>query len=118
MSTRQRGNYFENAFVALAEALGYVAFPARGSRGPIDIVCFQTEKTELPPLVVQVGTGNKPVRRTLADLLTTQRPIGSLCIVARACKKKNGRRVWRFDALHGKFDSLADCIHERTRHES
>lgn len=45
--SRRRGNDFENQVCEMAEALGYCAFPARGSRGVIDIVCF--ESTERKP---------------------------------------------------------------------
>lgn len=130
--SRRRGNDGENRFMALAEAIGYCAFAARGSRGPIDVVCFNSQpnalttglltKTwrsytgrdfEMRPLVVQVGTASKPIARTLAELDAAPRPIGSLCIVARRMPLKGGRRPWRFHTPYGTFATLEEAIASR-----
>jgi hypothetical protein len=83
-----------------AEALGYATFAARGSRGPVDVLCFQDAYVvvngtrtkvyggSLVPLVIQVGTTAKPIAATLAELDAAPRPIGSLCLVARRHKKR------------------------------
>jgi hypothetical protein len=118
MSTRQTGNRHENAAMAEAEKLGYATFAARGSRGPVDVLCFQdhdgamryADEGENPPylvpLVIQVGTTNKPIASTLAELDAAPRPIGSLCIVARRHRAKNRRISWTFHDASGKYDSL------------
>jgi hypothetical protein len=103
----------------MAEALGYCAFPARGSRGVVDIVCFDDEhigkwwngiKT---PLAIQVGGAGKAVARTLAELDAAPRPIGSLCVVARRIRAKNRRISWRFHTAAGTFATLAEAIAAR-----
>jgi predicted pyridoxine 5'-phosphate oxidase superfamily flavin-nucleotide-binding protein len=113
MSTRQTGNRAENAVMEMAEALGYCAFAARGSRGPVDIVAFDAKgfgESQLCPLAIQVGTQNKPIERTLEDLRRTPRPIGSRCIVARRRLNKSRRVAWSFHTDAGTFDSLDAAI--------
>ena len=144
MSTRQTGNRHENAVMAEAEKIGYATFAARGSRGPVDVLCFEdyhhwknwsTEgRSESGvwciPLVIQVGTTNKPIASTLAELSAAPRPIGSLCIVARRHRKtrrlKSGAKgkaieiVWSFHTAAGTFDSLKETLmltHSRPRAE-
>ena len=118
MSTRQTGNRFENLFMEQAEALGYATFAARGSRGPIDCLCFEAETDEpmdLRPLAVQVGTTGKAISKTLEALDVAPRPIGSLCMVARLHRLGKGRKShWTFHTLAGKFESLKDAISRRT----
>lgn len=121
--SRRRGNLNENIFMAQAEALGYCAFASRGSRGCIDVVCFFADTDDadwdelLPPLAVQVGTGGKPVARTLAELEAAPRPIGSLCLVARRMPlkaTKNGRqRPWKYSTRYGHFDTLEEALRAR-----
>lgn len=122
--SRRRGNENENLFMALAEKLGYCAFAARGSRGAVDVVCFddhrafKAESREFwgihrTALVAQVGTAAKPIAATLAELDAAPRPIGSLCIVARRMPLKGGRRPWRFHTPYGTFDDLAEAIAAR-----
>lgn len=109
MSSRQIGNRHENSVMEMAEELGYATFAARGSRGPVDVLCFERmtdEPMEMPPLVVQVGTTNKPIASTLLELDSAPRPIGSLCIVARRHRQKNRRIKWTWHTAEGKFESL------------
>ena len=73
--SRRRGNENENAFCAIAEALGYATFCARGSRGPVDVLCWHREDRDRPAVVVQVGTAAKPIERTLTELLCAPRRI-------------------------------------------
>ena len=127
MSTRQTGNRHENAVMTQAEALGYATFAARGSRGPVDIVCFDDIQglgngrerdrphtdAYLIPLVIQVGTTNKPIASTLAELDAAPRPIGSLCIVARRHRAKNRRISWTWHSEAGKFESLDALLKAR-----
>lgn len=107
-----------------AEALGYATFAARGSRGPVDVLCFEDENPltraiaggeaiywpSPPPLVVQVGTVNKSIAATLRELHDAPRPIGSLCVVARRIRMKNKRIKWKFSTMSGSFDSLQAAI--------
>jgi hypothetical protein len=105
-----------------AEELGYCTFAARGSRGPIDVVCFQQEPLVdwpdtlggvdriLRPLAVQVGTANKGISRVLEALEDAPRPIGSRIMVARRIKAKNGRISWKFSTVFGDYTELADAI--------
>jgi hypothetical protein len=133
-NTRQQGGRYENAVAEMAEALGYCAFPARGSRGPVDVICFESDGNDacgcpdcgnrhgfmLPPLVVQVGTAKKPIAATLAELESAPRPIGSLCLVARRHRKpgvlKDGRKgkalriVWSWHSAAGTFGSLKEAL--------
>lgn len=121
--SRRRGNDAENQVCAVAEALGYAAFPARGSRGVVDIVCFETlaecyhslfrDTPPLVPLAIQVGGEGKAVARTLAELDAAPRPIGSLCVVARRIRAKNRRISWRFHTAAGTFATLAEAIGAR-----
>jgi hypothetical protein len=113
------GGRYENEVCAMAEALGYCAFPARGSRGPVDIVAFEAASaldfvpryTEpLVSLAIQVGTTAKPIARTLEDLEAAPRPIGSLCVVARRVRAANRRVSWRFHSSAGTFATLAEAI--------
>lgn len=98
----------------LAEELGFCAFAARGSRGVIDVVCFDTaERNRRAALVVQVGTAKKPVAAMLGELAAAPRPFGSLTIVARRMPLKAGRRAWRFTTPHGTFDTLEKAIATR-----
>ena len=97
----------------MATALGYACFAARGSRGPVDVICFvdhfrhlRGEDTGLPPLVIQVGTAAKSIKATLPDLWHAPRPIGSLCVVARRHRAKNRRVSWTWHSYEGKFESL------------
>lgn len=113
--SRARGNRYENQVCEMAEALGYCAFPARGSRGVVDLVCFESESAIAngslkPALAIQVGTTAKPIARTLTELYAAPRPIGSRCIVARRIRAKNRRISWRFSTSAGNFDSLAEAI--------
>lgn len=122
--SRRAGNVNENLFMAQAEALGYCAFAARGSRGLVDIVCFERDPvywrgTHTPfdvqraALVVQVGTSRKPIAATLANLEAAPRPIGSLCIVARRMARKGRSRPWRYTTRYGTFDTLEEAISAR-----
>lgn len=128
--SRRRGNDNENAFCEMAEELGYCAFPARGSRGVVDVICFADQHAEhdimearhrYVPLAVQVGTKTKPIASTLADLEAAPRPIGSRCIVARkvrvrAVSAKTGKKTnqmviaWRFSTAGGTFGTLAEAL--------
>jgi hypothetical protein len=133
MSTRQIGNSHENTFMAEAEKLGYCAFAARGSRGIIDVLCFEkhgvpwpmfSEDQKLVPIAAQIGTTNKPIAATLAELDAAPRPIGSLCLVARRHKKrkvlKDGTKgkalgiVWSYHSRFGTFATLAEAIEARS----
>lgn len=131
--SRRRGNVNENLFMAQAEALGYCAFAARGSRGCIDVVCFESwagdvtrkdyppnwyhpygrPEWPLPALAAQVGTNHKPIAATLAELEAAPRPIGSLCIVARRMARKGRSRPWKYTTRYGTFDSLEEAISAR-----
>jgi hypothetical protein len=101
-----------------AETLGYATFAARGSRGPVDVLCFEAYVPREPfditpvmaPLVVQVGTTNKPIAATLAELDAAPRPIGSLCLVARRHRAKNRRISWTWHSAAGKFATLAEAL--------
>ena len=113
--SRRRGNDYENQVCEMAEALGYCAFPARGSRGIVDIICFENENVirgycDYPPLAIQVGTTAKAISRTLNELDAAPRPIGSLCIVARRHRAKNRRISWTMHCHYGKFDSLESLL--------
>lgn len=118
--SRARGNMFENKIAAMAEALGYATFIARGSRGPVDIVCFQDQGTfrifegeECPiliSLVIQVGGVNKGSSRVLGELESAPRPLGSLCIVSKHLKAANGRIYWVHVTRAGKFATLSEAI--------
>lgn len=96
----------------MATALGYACFAARGSRGPVDVICFADHNGRemyedwRVPLVIQVGTTKKPIASTLAELDAAPRPIGSLCIVARRHRAKNRRVSWTWHSAEGKFESL------------
>jgi hypothetical protein len=112
----------------VAEALGYATFAARGSRGPVDVLCFQNFKThpsywdgngdspaDLVPIVAQIGTTNKPIAATLAELEQAPRPIGSLCLVARRHKHKTSKRIsWTYHTNAGKFATLAEALDARS----
>jgi hypothetical protein len=68
----------------------------------------------LVPLVIQVGTTNKPIAATLAELEQAPRPIGSLCLVARRHKHKTSKRIsWTYHSAAGKFLTLAEAIDAR-----
>ena len=144
--------------MAQAEQLGYACFAARGSRGPVDVVCFQgrvecdecghihrfthqcwvsvrdihdgsygcecgVNPPDLKPLVIQVGTTNKPIASTLDELDQAPRPIGSLCLVARRHRKRlmlpSGKKskalsvVWSWHSSSGKFATLAEALDAR-----
>lgn len=122
--SRRRGNTYENAFMDMAESLGYCAFAARGSRGIIDVVCFEAEIVDdasderapvfgIAPLAVQVGTTAKAISSTLNELEAAPRPIGSLCIVARRHRAKNRRISWTYHTRAGKFLTLAEALDAR-----
>lgn len=138
LSTRQTGNRHENTVCAEAEALGYATFAARGSRGPVDVLCFDGHhrqrggpgplyierlSQELVPLVIQVGTTNKPIASTLAELDQAPRPIGSLCLVARRHRKRlmlpSGKKskalsvVWSWHSAAGTFATLKEALDGR-----
>lgn len=121
MSTRQIGNRHENSVMEQAEALGYATFAARGSRGPVDVVCFLPHEPwpddkdwRWPPLVIQVGTTNKPIASTLNELSVAPRPFGSLCVVARRHKHKTSKRIsWTWHTESGKFLTLREAIDGR-----
>lgn len=115
MSTRQSGNRAENEVMVMAEALGYATFAARGSRGPVDVLCFEDAgalaEHGLVPLAIQVGDRRKVVDRVLNELSAAPRPIGSLCLVARRHRHKTSRRIsWTWHSASGKFDSLAAAL--------
>jgi hypothetical protein len=124
--SRRRGNDYENQFCDAADALGYCSFPARGSRGIVDVVCFQSVLTlpeyarddraierQMPPLAVQVGTTAKAICKTLDELEAAPRPIGSLCLVARRHRAKNRRISWTYHSRAGKFATLAEALDAR-----
>jgi hypothetical protein len=98
----------------MAETIGYACFAARGSRGPVDLVCFdnhhrfgEMDDDQLVPLVIQVGTTNKPIASTLVELQQAPRPIGSRCIVARRHKHRTSKRIsWTWHDQSGKYESL------------
>lgn len=127
MSTRQTGNRHENSFMEAAEALGYATFAARGSRGPVDVLCFEDAgplaERNLVPIAAQIGTTNKPIAATLAELEQAPRPIGSLCLVVRRHKKRkklpSGKVSkalyveWSFHSAAGSFATLAEAIEAR-----
>ena len=136
--SRQIGNKFENEFCRMAEALGYAAFPARGSRGPIDVLCFEDGYAPcdhgfrqphpetpfrtcfgcqpargLTPLAVQIGTTAKAISKTLEALDAAPRPIGSRVLVARRWGFRVGKRSrvrWTFHTAAGTFDSLKEAL--------
>lgn len=118
--SRRRGNTYENAVCDMADALGYCSFPARGSRGIVDIVAFERELPanhpfvgygELPALAIQVGTTAKAIASTLAELDAAPRPIGSLCLVARRHRNPKSKRIsWTFHTAKGKFVTLLDAV--------
>lgn len=135
--SRAIGNRYENEFMALAEALGYATFAARGSRGPIDVLCFEADHPKgcdcggfdrngshdageyagycngqrgLRPLAVQVGTVNKGISRTLQEMNEAPRPIGTRLLVARRHRASNRRISWTFHWDEGKSTTLADAI--------
>lgn len=120
--SRRAGNRSENTFMdEHANPLGYCSFAARGSRGPIDVLCFQLHRELRSPndpvywdtlqtLAVQVGTHRKPIAATLAELEAAPRPIGSLCVVARRLAQKGRSRPWQFITRAGKFASLREAI--------
>lgn len=126
MSTRQTGNKAENEVCRMAEALGYVTFCSRGSRGTADIIAFDDHhrsrggpgplyierlSVDLVPLCIQVGQASKAIASTLAELDVAPRPIGSLCIVARRHKHKTSKRIsWTYHVAAGKFDTLEEAI--------
>lgn len=123
--------------MAEAENLGYATFAARGSRGPVDVLCFRAMSgffavdwpdtlpmsRLMPPLVIQVGTTNKPIASTLAELDQAPRPIGSLCLVARRHRKRlmlpSGKKskalsvVWSWHSASGTFATLAEALDAR-----
>jgi hypothetical protein len=100
----------------MAEKLGYACFASRGSRGAADVLCFEMHGNDiardgLVPLVIQVGTANKAIARTLIEVAQAPRPIGSLPIVARRHKHKTSKRIsWTWHTEAGKFDSLAAAL--------
>lgn len=116
--SRRRGNDYENTVCDMADALGYCSFPARGSRGIVDIVAFEAVSEtayegapEMPPLAIQVGTTAKAISSTLSELDAAPRPIGSLCIVARRHRHPKSRRIsWSFHSAAGKFESLESLL--------
>lgn len=118
--SRRRGNTYENAVCDMADALGYCSFPARGSRGIVDIVCFHDHQRQpkrvfldetLVPLAIQVGTTAKAIGSTLDELEAAPRPIGSLPLVARRHRHPKSKRIhWTFHARFGKFESLAALL--------
>lgn len=117
--SRRRGNTYENEMMAQAEELGYATFAARGSRGVIDVLCFESALPgvfyadswrAVATLCVQVGTTAKPIAATLAELDAAPRPIGSLCLVARRHRAKNRRISWTFHVAAGRFDTLAEAV--------
>lgn len=108
----------------MIDALGYCSFPARGSRGIVDVIAFQSEhdgsvyesegfryrEQRLIPLAIQVGTTAKAVARTLAELEAAPRPIGSLPLVARRHRNPRSKRIsWTFHTAAGKFATLAEA---------
>lgn len=108
--SRAKGNARENKFCGLAEGIGYATFCARGSLGPVDVLCFHTESSDMPPLVVQVGGYSKRIAANLRELAEARRPIGSLCVLAREYKV-GGRWRWRFDTAAGPcHTTLLDAI--------
>lgn len=113
--SRARGNRYENQVCDMADAIGYCSFPARGSRGIVDIVCFEDHRDlgmlELAPLAIQVGTTAKAIASTLAELDAAPRPIGSRCIVARRHRHPRSKRIsWTFHSADGKFESLVALL--------
>ena len=105
----------------MAEALGYATFAARGSRGPVDVLCFTDHHMKhesfysKASLCIQVGTTNKPIASTLAELDAAPRPIGSLCLVARRHRHKTSRRIsWTWHTNAGKFATLEEALNGRT----
>lgn len=113
--SRRRGNLYENSFCEFAEELGFATFCARGSRGPVDVVCFNEDEGPAPTLVVQVGTTNKAIARTLDELYAARRPYGSLALVARRHRAANRRISWTFHTAAGKYHSLQEAIESRER---
>lgn len=121
--SRAIGNRYENEMMAQAEALGYATFAARGSRGPIDCLCFESALPNVmyadnwvpvATLCIQVGTTAKAISKTLDELEAAPRPIGSLCLVARRHRHPKSRRIsWTFHARSGKFASLAALLAAR-----
>lgn len=106
----------------MADSLGYCSFPARGSRGIVDIVAFQSDgaygtlhaNATLVPLAIQVGTTAKAISKTLDELDVAPRPIGSLCIVARRHRHPKSKRIsWTFHSRAGKFETLAALLDAR-----
>lgn len=108
--SRAKGNARENRFCAMAKELGFCTFCARGSLGPIDVLCFHTTEREMPSLVVQVGGWGKRIAANLRELSEAPRPIGSRCILAREYKV-GGRWKWRFDTTDSREHlTLLDAI--------
>jgi hypothetical protein len=123
--SRRRGNDYENQVCDMADALGYCSFPARGSRGIVDIIAFEDVQSlpelsryddraierQMAPLAIQVGTTAKAISKTLDELDAAPRPIGSLCLVARRHRNPKSKRIsWTFHTAKGKFTSLLDAV--------
>jgi|SRR5580693_6549069 hypothetical protein len=93
MSTRQAGNATENLAIAyLEEKHGYFCYPSRGSRG-VDVVALST--TELPHLLLEVGTKNKRARGAFAKMEAQPNFPGAFLLVVRKIKVK-GRNLLRW----------------------
>lgn len=109
MSARQLGNKTENLAVAFLESgHGYFCYPSRGSRG-IDVVCLST--TELPHLLLEVGTKNKRARGAFAKMQSQPNFPGAHLLVVRKVKVK-GRNClrWHVSGIVRGLDDFAAAI--------
>jgi len=108
-STRQRGNLTENLAIAfLEDNHSYFCYPSRGSRG-VDVVALST--TELPHLLLEVGTKNKRARGAFAKMEAQPNFPGAFLLVVRKVKVK-GRNVlrWHIPGLHRGLDDFSAAI--------
>lgn len=111
MSTRQQGNVTENLAIAYLESEhGYFCYPSRGSRG-IDVVALST--TNLPHLLLEIGTKNKRARGAFAKMQASPNFPGAFLFVVRKIKIKNRNRLrWHVPGVTRGIDNFLDAIAE------
>jgi hypothetical protein len=109
MSTRQQGNVTENlAIKYLEDKHGYFCYPSRGSRG-IDVVGLST--TNLPHLLLEVGTKNKRAKGAFAKMEGSPNFPGAFLLVVRKVKVK-GRNLlrWHVPGIHRGLDDFEAAV--------
>ena len=111
MSTRQQGNVTENRAIAYLETEhGYFCYPSRGSRG-IDVVALST--TDLPHLLLEVGTKNKRARGAFAKMNASPNFPGAFLLVVRKVKVRNRIRLrWHVPGIVRGLDDFLGAIAE------